>query len=266
MNEQYRCGDHEALIACVYGEADASDRERVAAHLATCAACTDELEALRSTRQALAAWAPPEPALGFRITNMPDLAPAPVLRPAAWWRQPLPAWAQAAAALLIFAAGVAIGGGRPAADVVAGGGTVAAMPAPAAVTPAPAVSRDAVSRDVVSRDDLARLEQRLLAVEAARTRDGEPRVVSASAVDENALIERVASMIEASEQRQRIQDVRLAQAVNAVAEDIEVRRRADLERVERRMGQIYSPTEQVLRQHSAALAILASYPQSGGAR
>lgn len=255
MNEQYRCGDHEALIACAYGEADAGDRERVAAHLATCAACADELAALRSTRQALAAWAPPETVLGFRITNMPAASPAPVLRPAAWWRQPLPAWAQAAAALLIFAAGIGIGGRQqPAADVAAGGSAVTAPPAVAVA-----------STPVVSRADLARLEQRLRAVEAAPARAGEPRAAAAPSIDESALLERVASMIEASEQRQRIQDVRLAQAVNAVAENIELRRRADLERVEYRMGQMYTPTEQMLRQHSDALAILASYPQ-GGAR
>ena len=42
--------------------------------------------------------------LGFQLTRTESESPANVLHPPAWWRKPLPAWAQAAAAVVIFAA------------------------------------------------------------------------------------------------------------------------------------------------------------------
>ena len=55
--------------------------------------------------------------LGFQITRTESDQPAKVLRPAAWCKQPLPAWAQAAAAVVIFAAGMSVSAfrspGRP---------------------------------------------------------------------------------------------------------------------------------------------------------
>ena len=85
----------------------------MAAHLDACAVCAGEVAALTATRRDLAGWAPPDIALGFQITRTvaSDAPPAParVLRPERWWSRPLPAWAQAAAALLVFGAGLAIG-------------------------------------------------------------------------------------------------------------------------------------------------------------
>jgi hypothetical protein len=76
----------------LYGEADAEVRARVEAHLAACAACRDEMRALRRVREDLRAWRLP--------TARP---PAFTARP--WW---LPGRLAAAAALLL-AAGAGIG-------------------------------------------------------------------------------------------------------------------------------------------------------------
>ena len=105
--EAFRCGDGAALVTFVYGEASPAEQDAIANHIARCATCADEVAALGSTREQLAAWTPPEQTLGFRITRAeadaarPSVgdSPAPVLRPAVWWQQPLPAWAQMAAAL-----------------------------------------------------------------------------------------------------------------------------------------------------------------------
>jgi hypothetical protein len=114
MNDIFQCGDSGALVAYLYDECALGEREQIAAHLKQCATCASEIDSLRATRQTLAAWTPPDLALGFQITRT-DVGPAPNrsssgLEPKiAWWRAPLPGWAQAAAALVIFAAGLSVG-------------------------------------------------------------------------------------------------------------------------------------------------------------
>jgi hypothetical protein len=247
MNVTYRCGDHEGLIAFVYGECDPTEREAVAAHVAVCASCREEADSLRSTRTALAAWAPPDVSLGFQISQAvgrEERVETPVLRPVAWWRQPLPAWAQAAAAAAIFAAGLAAGnaGRQP-------------SPAPAVtqsaqtVTPAPTRTVAAELAPSVSRDDVAQLERRLRALETGRIQTAATRTVPAS-MDEAALFERVDAMIAASEQRQRAANGEL---VEAVARNIAQQRQVDLQQVEKRFGEIYNTTGNALRQQGNAI-------------
>jgi len=161
----FRCGDGEALMTYVYGESSPAERDTIAAHLVRCVACTEEVAAIGATREHLAAWTPPLQTLGFQITSRPDEMPAldpsveqpaggaTILRPAGWWSRPLPAWAQMAAAALIFASGLAIGMAR--------GGSPAA-PAPMARTAAaPAAVTASTTQTPVTREELARLEQRL---------------------------------------------------------------------------------------------------------
>ena len=126
MTETFRCGDESALVAFLYDECEPGEREAIAAHVVGCLRCTSELDSLAATRHQLSLWTPPEGRLGFRITSddvntVVDArsafgaeggpsTPGSVPRaPATWWRQPLPAWGQAAAAALIFAAGLAVG-------------------------------------------------------------------------------------------------------------------------------------------------------------
>jgi hypothetical protein len=89
-----RVGD-EGLQAdkmdALYGEADAAARERVEAHLAGCAACREEMAALRGVRRDLRAWALP--------AARPSFTPRGVV---------LPRWL-AAAAVLVFLFGATLG-------------------------------------------------------------------------------------------------------------------------------------------------------------
>lgn len=68
----------------LYGEADAAARARVEAHLAACAACREEMAALRGVRRDLRAWALP--------AARPSFTPRGVV---------LPRWLAAAAVLLL---------------------------------------------------------------------------------------------------------------------------------------------------------------------
>src|ERR1051325_705656 len=116
MNETFLCGDHEALVSYLYDECAPDERRAISGHVAICSDCAEELIALGATREQLAMWTPPDVQLGFRIvSDAPRSASAlrrdrsNVLRPPRWWRQPMPAWAQAAAAAVIFATGVTLG-------------------------------------------------------------------------------------------------------------------------------------------------------------
>src|SRR5688572_15468537 len=132
MSLDYPCGDPAALAAFLYDECEPAERRAIEAHLAICASCSDEIEALRATRIQLASWAPPDRAPGFQIVGSPQTpAPARVLTSPRWWQQPLPAWAQAAAAVLIFTSGALLGPGitRPTAQPGSGMATISAQPA-----------------------------------------------------------------------------------------------------------------------------------------
>ena len=251
MNDQIHCGDQEALVAYLYDDGEPAEREAMAAHVARCSACAEEIASLRATRTMLAAWAPPEAALGFHITR--DDAPqqaATVLRPAAWWRQPLPAWAQAAAALLIFAAGMSLGSAREtvvereATPVTAKSSVTSAIPgeAPAAARSA---SFAAAAPSAGARVDLAKFEERLRALESARVQNASAR--SASPVDEAALLRQVQALIDTSVEQQQIENLRM---VSRVVREFDVQRRYDLSQVENRMVRLHDTAGAALQQQS----------------
>lgn len=269
MTQTFRCGDPEALITYLYDEGDRTEgdraeRDAVAAHIARCASCADEVASLRSTRTVLAAWTPPEAALGFRMTRE-DERPAPVvLRPAAWWRQPLPAWAQAAAAVLIFAAGTTVGRTGsietgPAAGTLAGTEVAApaAAPAPVTATPAAASTSPAAPRNgvaaagtmtLISRDELARLEQRLRALESRTSAMRTQNASATSAAPSNdALLQQVQALVTASEERQRRENILM---VGNVVRDFDLQRRVDLRQVEDRLVRLHDNTGVALRQQN----------------
>jgi hypothetical protein len=183
MTETFRCGDAAALVGFVYDDCPPGERDAIAAHLLTCQACAGELELLSGTRQQLASWTPPETRLGFRVAPA-DADVAAVLPFGAlarqesrrWWQQPLPAWAQLAAASAIFAAGMAIGATRATTS--------------AAVTANP-------SDDL--RPAVAALEQRLAGVERARA------VSVPVPANDTPILRRVRSEIAESEERQRVE-------------------------------------------------------------
>jgi hypothetical protein len=261
-------GNHELLISYVYDECDPQERERIEAHLAECAPCAAEIDALGGTRRELAAWAPPDVALGFQITR-PAAAPpansATVLRPGRWWSRPMPAWAQAAAAALIFGAGLSLGGGvnyfgtsdatvernRDASAEVRSA-NVEAIPSLAAARPVvravPAAPDSAAERELVA--EVGRLREELAELRQARTVTA---AAPAQGVDQNALIERVRGLIDESEQRQRTEfTLRSAQLVR----DVELQRRVDLTNMQRTIGMVQGQTGAEVRQNREALNYL----------
>jgi hypothetical protein len=222
MTQKFECGDNAALVGYLYGEGEPGERSLIEGHLKRCPACAAEIEALGSTRTLLAAWTPPEADLGFRIVSE---SRSNVLRPRQWWRQPMPAWAQAAAAVLIFATGLSLGVISRNADE--------AQPVTVAETPAPAGGLAAVSSAAVSRDDLAALEQRLRE-EMSQLRTVSAPAAAGSASDSQRLLAQVRTLIDESEQRQRRE---LALRTAEVMRDVDAQRQFDFARVERALGQ-----------------------------
>jgi len=235
----FNCDDKQTLIAYLYDEVDTGTRERVDAHLAACPRCAAEVRALGDVRLELSQWAPPDAELGFAVvrnsTRESEQRTADVLRPARWW-QTVPGWAQAAAAILVLAAGAAIAN----IQVRSGpdGFTVSTgwMPVPVPVAPAPSEPFDgvAIERRVEGLEQQLRSE-----IKSAR----EPEAVRAAAAPaDEATIRRVRQLLEASEQRQKQE---LAFRLTQFASEMDVLRRADAHRMTRGLVQF---DEQMFRQ------------------
>ena len=256
MSETFQCGDSSALVAYLYDECDRDDRSAIAAHVAICGACAAELAALESTRVQLAAWTPPEAGLGFVISR-PSAAPR--AKPAAWFLRPMPAWAQVAAAVLIFGAGLSLGVVR---------GTVrGTLPGSSSSTiAAPASSGGAA----ISAADLQALEQRLRA-EIAQARAGGPQAAtgraagaplpaSALSAAEGQVMARVRALIEESEQRQQRE---LALRTADIMRDFDSQRGADLAQIQRSFGQMEGATSAEVREQRELLNYLMRVSQQG---
>jgi len=181
MKDDFRCEDNAALIGFLYDDCDADEQARIAAHLAVCPTCAGEIAALSATREHLSAWMPPDAQLGFRMNQGEDRA-----RAAAWWSRPMPAWAQLAAAVVMFAAGTAVGIGS------------------AGRMSAPDVDHFGAAS---TRAELQRLAERERQVEA-QPRTAAPAmrlVLDDGGAAPDVLLSRVMRLIDASEERQNQQ-------------------------------------------------------------
>lgn len=239
MNETFICGDHEALVSYLYDECAAHERRTISAHVAICGACAEELMALGATREQLALWTPPDVQLGFRIVS--DAPGTNVLRPSRWWRQPMPAWGQAAAAAVIFTTGVTLG-------VMRGADRAPVRPT---VTQANATSTTATKSDLVA------LEQRL------RSEMSQPHAASTPATAtpaEARILQQVRTMIDESEQRQRAE---LAFRTAEMVRDFDAQRGDDLARIERTLGQMDGTTGVEVAQQRQMLNYLMRVSQRG---
>ena len=224
MSINFTCDDKQTLIAYLYGEVDQATRQAVDAHLASCAACETEVTALGDARSELGLWIPPEVELDFKIVKKSELPPATVLRPAQWWRT-VPAWAQAAAAILVLAAGAAIANLRvqtgPAGFSVSTGW----------MQPAAPVATLNAAQDESWRPALIALEQQLR--NELRSTRGQDAPVAASVPVDEATIRRVRQLIAESEQRhERALAVRFVEFTR----DMNMQRRADMQNIGRVVG------------------------------
>lgn len=246
MTQTFTCRDHDALVSYLYNECDANERRAISAHVVVCAACAEELTSLGATRELLGAWSPPDAQLGFRVVS--DTPPSNVLRPSRWWRQPIPAWAQVAAAAVIFATGATLGALR---------GTTVMTGSPISNLQGSNVSLADASTAPVTPGDLSALEQRLRAeMSEMRNASGPAR---ASAGDAQ-ILERVRAMIQDSEQRQQRE---LALRTAEVVRDFDAQRRVDLTRIERTLGQMDGTTGVEVEQQRQMLNYLMRVSQRG---
>lgn len=268
MSETFQCGDNAALVGYLYDECEATERRAIEAHLEVCAACAAEVAALGSTRLQLSAWTPPDADLGFRIVS--DAAPSSVLRPARWWSMPMPAWAQAAAAVVLFGAGLSLGvlqgrviqGGavQPAATV-ASPSTALGAGAPA-TAPVSTASASTASASTVSTEDLAALESRLRG-EMAQLRTASATSASATSAapgSEAQVLDRVRALLDESEQRQQRE---LALRVTQVMRDFDTQRRADLAQIQGNFRQIEGVTGAQVREQQEVMNYLMRVSQQG---
>ena len=159
----------------------------------------------------------------------------------------MPAWAQLAAAVVIFAAGLSLGVSR---------GMLSGSPAQVAtVTPQ---SQPAVAAGAVSADDLTALEQRLRAEMAqVRTATATPAAATQLSGGDARLIDQVRTLIAESEQRQLFRTTQLAA-------DVETQRRFDLARIQQAIGQSeQTAVGELVRQGQAINNIIRVSSQQG---
>ncbi len=218
-------GDRDAtLIAYLYDDIDPVERATFARHLGACMACRRELSALGGVREMLGRWAPPEP--GF--TRIPLGAPSAERSQRAGphrrgWRD-IPAWAQAAAAILIVGASAGLANLDVRYDAQ-GLSVRTGWSKPVVNQPAPSVDRAAAAATVsITREDLAALEQKLRQ-EFATTTASAPL----HAGTDSDVLRRVRAMLDESEKRQQRE---LALRVAEVMQDVRSQRASDLRRID----------------------------------
>jgi hypothetical protein len=222
----------EAIVAALYDDADAGERAAFEAHAAVCAACRRELAQLREVRDELAGWAPPQPAgalttwssgaAGSKVVAMPQGAEA--RRPRWAPLGEMPAWAQFAAAILVF--GIAAGIANIQITYSDAGVSVRTgwRAAPQASAPRDAAAA-APAAQAPWRTELAALEQQLRREWAQTTAARQPATQSPEDV-----LRQVRRLLEESERRQQRE---LALRVAEVTNEVQAQRQADLVRIDR---------------------------------
>ena len=254
--------DKEQLVAYVYGELDGADRDRMDAHLQTCADCREELAGLRSVRVELAAWTPPQPEFGFHVVRE---------RKPTWQARWMPAFGLAAAAVLLLAVAAAIanldvtiGGdglhvrtGRARSDAALASAAPGAPAATTAATPAatpaaaPQAPRLQAAAPQLSADDVrklyAALDARVRQLETApRTSAVQAAAIKSAQPSDEVLWQRVRDLLAQSESRQKQE---LALRIAQVIRDVDAQRIADLNRIQQGLMRIDAITTQEAASH-----------------
>lgn len=237
--------NHDAMLDYLYEEGDPAERLKIAKHLQECAACSVAVLEFQNVRGMLRYWTPPGSALGFRVVQDGAFSPTSVALPSpgasvdqgaqtgAWlpWirsaSQSMP-WLQAAAAVLLFVAGMAVSqftvdydDGRV---VVSGrsAGPVANTRA-SSITLAPQAASDVTSPNAGVTP--------------------QPVPADRDPVDTEVLLQRVRAMIDQSEQRQKSE---LALRLSQVAREVDTQHKADLLQIQQDFGQQQDATMEYL--------------------
>ena len=255
--------NHERLLDYLYDELPSSERAAFERHVQECVDCRTELAELGGARLALASWSPPDSELGFKIVReRPSVA-----RPSFWAFRPFdglrarPAWAFAAAAVLVLAVAAAIsnievrygsdglvvrtGWNRsPNAEVNA---TLVGRVTPAGSTPAP----DDWSGRLRSLDArLQQLEQQNRTVKAAVDVPGDAPAAGSGRMPDAELLRTMRKIIADSETRQQRE---LAMRLTQVVRDFDATRAGDLARIEQGLRRVQGLNDAELIQHRQTL-------------
>jgi len=221
----------EALVMFLYddgGAQPAAERALFEAHVRACAACRDELEALRGVRASLARWAPPEPRFGgpnqqSAIGNQPSSIGGRL--------RAIPAWAQVAAALLVLGVSAAVAN----LDVHYDRSGLTIRTGWSARGTAPSGAGPVASAETAApwKADLAVLERQLRSdLRPAQVSNASAPAVASHSSDAE-LLRRVRALVEESERRQKSE---LALRIAELMRDVNVQRQADLVKVDRALG------------------------------
>ena len=265
--------DKEQLVSYLYDDLDDTARAAFDAHLRTCAACRDELNALRGVRADLISWAPPQPDFGFRVVREPKVLPMPARSWRAWYS---PAAGLAAAAVLVLAAASAIARVEvhrgPDGITVRTGWSSSAPGVVSASAGGYGETRSASARDArygetrpqpvssaagsaVDPALVAAIDRRLTALEASARQTGNVRSVSMSARASDAdLLKKMRELLSESETKQQGE---LALRIAQVLRDVEAQRVADMSRIQTGMRTLTnSVSEEALGHRELANYIL----------
>lgn len=229
------CDNKELLVGYLYDDLTTEERRTFEAHLASCAKCQNDVAALRSTRDHLASWSPPDADLGFRIVRQGAEPPAKVVPFRSRW---MPAFGLAAAAALVLAAASALANIEVRYDndgfVVRTGW---ARSQPAAPSGAPAEPAAPVPVNANMRGGVDTIEQRLRALEAAVS--AQPATTVARLSDAE-MLRQVRAIVGEAEARQ---NVTVAQRLLQVMEDFQRERRADVAMLQQDSAQYHGVTQ-----------------------
>ena len=227
-------------MSYLYDDITPIERSTFESHLAGCARCSEELEELRGVRAELTEWTPPLPAFAFAEQPTPRdrAASTPQTRRSSW--RDIPAWAQAAAAILLIgvSAGIAnlnVHYGSDGLTIRTGWSDAARFSRAGSGGDDAELKVRATNGASPWRADLIALEQQL----RSEMRSSIAAVPRATATRDDEIIRRVRDMIAASERRQERE---LALNVANVVRDVNVSRAGDLARIEHTMGALQTST------------------------
>jgi hypothetical protein len=247
----------ESIIAYVYDELDAGERDLFARHLRGCVECGDEVAQFAVLRRQLAAWTPP--ALESLVANSRTPTAAernarstPDARSSAWWA--VPAWAQVAAAMLCLGIGTGVGAGLADLRITYGVQGLTIATGRSVARDAALASADRGGAPVATRAEVAALEQQLRS-EMASTRSELAKLAQPTdQASADGVMRRVRTLLHDSEQRQQRE---LALRVAEVARDVQAQRQSDLVRIDRTLGVLQNNTGLAVRRQEQLLNSLA---------
>ena len=211
--------NQDALLDYLYEEGDAAERLKVARHLQECVACSVAVLEMQSVRGILREWTPPPAELGFRIVQ--ERASAPARARFRWMPATFGGWAQAAAAVLLFAAGMAVS------QLTVRYEDGAVIVGPRATGPASQARTTSVYLPAQSG---GRIEA---ATASAERQDAGAGRADAGATED--LLRQVRALIQQSEMRQQRE---LALRLSQVAREVDTQHQADLVRIQQNLGEI----------------------------